>query len=73
MSDCVINEETGYLVQPGDIPNLSKAMIELLGDPGKCRAFGENGRHLVIERYNWEIVTSEMARNIRATLSNAVP
>jgi glycosyltransferase involved in cell wall biosynthesis len=68
MPDLVRDGETGFLVKAGDVEGLSKALINLLSDPEKCRALGENGRRLVLERYNWETVGAEMARNIRATV-----
>jgi glycosyltransferase involved in cell wall biosynthesis len=67
--DFVLNGQTGYLVKNGDIENLSKVLIELVGNPEKCRTLGENGRRLVIEKYNWEKVGAEMARNIIATIN----
>jgi len=41
--DFVIPGETGYLFEPGDIPGLTRALVDLLGNPEKCRAYGENG------------------------------
>ncbi len=67
-ADRVIDGETGYLVEPGNVEQLSKVLIELLGNPDKCRTFGENGRRLVLERFTWQKVGKEIARNILATL-----
>ena len=68
--DLVLDGETGYLVKPGEVGRLSQVLIELIGDPVKCRTLGENGRRLVLERYNWDNVGAEMAKNILATLRN---
>lgn len=67
--DRVINGKTGYLVKPGDVEQLSKVLIELLDNPDKCQIFGENGRHLILERYNWQKVGAEIAKNIMATIN----
>jgi len=44
-------------------------LIELIGNPEKCQTFGENGRRLVLERYTWQKVGTEIARNIMATIN----
>jgi glycosyltransferase involved in cell wall biosynthesis len=68
MADIVREEETGYLVKPGDVASLSEVLTRLLGNSEKCRILGENGRRLVLTKYNWENVGAEIARNIVATL-----
>jgi glycosyltransferase involved in cell wall biosynthesis len=64
----VINEKTGYLVDPGNAIRLSEVLISLLGNPEQCRVLGENGRRLVRAKYNWENVGADIAKNIIATL-----
>jgi glycosyltransferase involved in cell wall biosynthesis len=71
MADIVREEETGYLVKPGDVASLSEVLTRLLGNSEKCRILGENGRRLVLTKYNWENVGAEIARNIVATLGRA--
>lgn len=66
--DFVIPGENGYLVEPGEINCLAERLIQLLADPAKCRAFGEHGRRLVRENYNWEAVGRRMKEQIAATL-----
>lgn len=43
--------ETGWLTAPGDVHDLAKAMLFLLGHAELARRFGENGRRLVAERF----------------------
>jgi glycosyltransferase involved in cell wall biosynthesis len=69
--DFVLGGETGYLVKPGDAEHLSEVLIELIANPEKCQALGENGRRLVLERYSWEKVGAEIAKHIMATISDA--
>ncbi|MCL4267299.1 MAG: glycosyltransferase family 4 protein [Anaerolineae bacterium] len=69
--DFVIPGENGYLVEPGDINCLAQRLIQLLDDPAKCRAFGEQGSRLVQENYNWEAVGRRMKEQITATLQPA--
>ncbi len=68
--DFVSDGETGYLVKCGDVKHLSEVLIELIGNPEKCQALGENGRRLVLEKYTWEKVGAEMAKNIMGTVSD---
>ncbi|MHA2066131.1 MAG: glycosyltransferase family 4 protein, partial [Candidatus Thorarchaeota archaeon] len=67
-SDYILDGENGYLVMLGDVKYLSKILVELVANPARCRALGENGRHLVQERYSWEKVGAEIAENIMATI-----
>jgi glycosyltransferase involved in cell wall biosynthesis len=47
--------ETGVLVTPGDVDELTKAIIELATDRDKCRAMGDSGREFVRDMYSWSI------------------
>ncbi|MBE7533771.1 MAG: glycosyltransferase family 4 protein [Chloroflexi bacterium] len=66
--DFVIPGVNGYLIEPSDVNHLAQRLIELLADPVKCQAFGEQGFHLVQENYNWEAVGQRMKEQILATL-----
>ena len=60
---------SGCLVDDGDEEGLAARLIELLGDPGKCKAFGEHGRRRVRERYTWEATGRRIRQAIGAALS----
>lgn len=66
--DLVLEGETGHLVKCGDVEHLSEVLVELIGNAEKCQALGENGRRLVLEKYSWEKVGAEIAKNVMATL-----
>jgi len=55
----VINDQAG-LVVPWDKEQLSKAMLYMLSDNEKRREFGEKGRLLVREKFNWEKVGGQV-------------
>jgi glycosyltransferase involved in cell wall biosynthesis len=44
--------QTGLLVDYGDVPGLSEALIRVSNDPALARKLGESGRHLVQTRFN---------------------
>ncbi len=60
--DFVTDGENGYLVEPRDSKQLAEKLISLLGDPEKCRRFGERGHALATEKYTWENTVSTMMR-----------
>ena len=70
ITDFVLEGETGYLVKCGDVERLSEVLVELIGNPEKCQTLGENGRRLVLEKYTWEKVGAEIAKEIMATIEN---
>ena len=56
--EAVIPDETG-LVVPGDaVGPLADGLVRLLGDPGKARAMGEEGRRFVEREHRWEDVVA---------------
>jgi glycosyltransferase involved in cell wall biosynthesis len=55
---------TGELVEPGDADELATALISLLGDPARCRRYGEAGYQRALDRYTWERVGERMRAHI---------
>lgn len=54
-SETVINNETGYIVNPYNEKELADKIINLLKDPEKAKTFGINGRAKVQKFFNLEI------------------
>lgn len=52
--EAVVNEETGYLVPPGDDEAMAAWIISLLRDPSRAVEMGRRGRHVVEERFSCE-------------------
>ena len=51
--EVVIPDETGRLVPMGDIRKLTEAIVELAEDKEKRESYGERGRLLCRERFDW--------------------
>lgn len=58
--EVVIPNETGCLIRQGDIAGLSEAIVELAQDPLKRDRFGQNGRKLCIERFDWRKMVDDL-------------
>jgi phosphatidyl-myo-inositol dimannoside synthase len=46
--------ETGLVVNGTDINEIANASIALLGDRGRAKEYGANGRAWVVEKWNWD-------------------
>lgn len=62
--DMIKHGENGYLVELGNIDQLTNALLNLLGDRGKCRTFGEKGYQIAVEKYNWDKVAEKIRYHI---------
>ena len=71
--DFVEEGKNGYLVEPGDIPGLANALLQLLKNPEQCRSFGEYGFRLTQERYSWEAVGEKFKQDILQVLGESNP
>jgi glycosyltransferase involved in cell wall biosynthesis len=56
--EVVANGATGILVPPRDHESMARAIIDLLRDDEKRRAFGEAGRRRACERFSAEQMVS---------------
>lgn len=57
----VKDTKCGLLVDPSDPNDIAEKIQMMISDPAALRAFGENGKAAVQDRYNWE---AEVARLI---------
>lgn len=69
LPDFIIDDETGYLVEPENPQALADRLIDLLGDPQRQRRLGERGRELVNTRYTWPSVGAAMRAAIERRLA----
>jgi glycosyltransferase involved in cell wall biosynthesis len=54
LPEVVLNDETGYIVEPRNSNQISDKLYELVLDSEKRERFGKQGRQFVDSHYNWE-------------------
>lgn len=54
--DIVQDGENGYLVPPGDVETLAKAMKKLASNDNLCRVMGKKAKQTVDEKFNWDTI-----------------
>lgn len=64
ITDAIVDGTTGYLVDPEDVSDITKRIVELLQNPATAHAMGEAGRKRVEENFQW----SQQAHKIEALL-----
>ena len=60
--EVVLPEQTGLLVEPGDVVGLTDALARILRDPGLGRRLGAAGRAVVLERFDLGRNVERLAR-----------
>ncbi|KLU59338.1 GDP-mannose-dependent alpha-(1-6)-phosphatidylinositol monomannoside mannosyltransferase [Peptococcaceae bacterium CEB3] len=68
LPEVVTDHETGLLIPPGNVRELSAAMEYMVRHPVERRLFGEAGRRFVLANYNWMENVSQMERVYRRLL-----
>jgi phosphatidyl-myo-inositol dimannoside synthase len=58
--DAVRHEETGLLVEPGDVEGLTASILRLLTDTDLSRRLGRQGRERVVKESNWDAVAERI-------------
>lgn len=54
----VIDNQTGILLQPGDLKSLASAIVTLLKDRDKAKSMGEKGRRLVESNFSAKVMAN---------------
>ncbi len=61
MPEIITHEETGYLVTPGDVEELSEALITLLSNPDIAARLGHQAYHKMADAGSWSDVIANMS------------
>jgi len=70
VSDAVLHEKTGLLVNPDDPMDIAKALQRLLKNPDLARHLGNEGRLWVEAEMNWECVSERLRNSIQKFLND---
>lgn len=54
--------ECGYCINPKDAEQLKNIIQDIIAAPQKAVRFGERGKNLVLEKYNWEIEEKKLLK-----------
>lgn len=66
--ELIDGKDTGFLIQTGDIEGYAAAVVSLLRDPQLRRRMGENGRALMLEKYNWPTIARKILNRMASEL-----
>ncbi len=58
--EAVVHEQTGLLVVPHAVDQLTDALARFISDPQARRSFGQQGRRLVMERFDAEVNVKQL-------------
>jgi glycosyltransferase involved in cell wall biosynthesis len=61
--------QTGYLVEPENINQLARALIDLLDSPRQAVKMGQAGRQLVKNQYTWDKISQKLINAYRQALA----
>lgn len=66
LPEVIRHDETGLLVEPGDLDGLVQRVAQLLASPGKRSRMGEEGRRFIAQEFNIDRAADEMEALWRA-------
>ncbi|HEX3727704.1 MAG TPA: glycosyltransferase [Pirellulales bacterium] len=64
IAESVIDGESGFLTDQGDLDQAARRLTEVMGDPERARQLGERARALAVERWSLEQMVSGYERLI---------
>jgi glycosyltransferase involved in cell wall biosynthesis len=62
LQEIIPEGEASAFFRPGDANDLADKICTLLGDDRRREEMGDAGRHMVLERFEWRVLTDELAR-----------
>lgn len=60
ISEAVIDGETGFLVNPGDVQSLTRALESLVGSYELRQRMGEAGRNHLLEKFDIDVIVNQV-------------
>lgn len=68
IAEVIRHGHNGVLVQPGNVPQLTQAMIDLLDDPEQRQKLGENARRQAAAEHSWTAATEQLEKLYQSIL-----
>ena len=68
--DFLTDQKTGLFTEVDDPKDLARKIRSLVDDAELRKRLAENGRRIVEEKYNWDIIASQMDRIFKFLISN---
>lgn len=56
----LVDNENGFIIEPGDSIQLTQRVLALLQDPKLAKEMGDRGRKLVEEKFDWRLITGQV-------------
>ena len=56
----LVDNENGFLIDPGDSAQLTQRVLALLQDPKLAKEMGMRGRKLIEEKFDWHLISSQV-------------
>jgi glycosyltransferase involved in cell wall biosynthesis len=60
-SEICLSDETGFLIRPGDVNELTERLLQLASQPDLRKRLGEQGQRLVKERFSAERMVAKLS------------
>jgi len=58
--ETIRHDTNGFLVQFGDVDELARRILQLIGDPALRETLGSNGRKLVLDRHDYRMISAQI-------------
>ena len=69
--EVAINDQTGFLVPPGNVAELASRIGQLAGDPAACARMGEAGRQRFTDQFRHETMTRRIRETYQQVLGHS--
>jgi glycosyltransferase involved in cell wall biosynthesis len=56
----LVNNENGFIIEPGNSLQLSQRLLEILQNPELAKKMGKQGRNLTEKNLNWQLITKQV-------------
>ncbi len=65
-SEILVDNKCGFLFNPNEPSEIAETIDKIFQDAEKAKTFGENGKKLVVQKYNWEVESIKLLNFYRS-------